>query len=276
MLKKIYCPTDLSTSANNAIEYAAKLAQASNASLHLLSVQAFFPIMAATAGVKEKEIVAEYTKTLSDMSLEVSKTFNIFCDYKLEVTTTQFEKILTDVSGPNDIIVMGTNGVDNDYQYFFGSNTYNAIKRSNCPILVIPENVTYGTIQQIVFAWDYSKESKISLTILKDYINIFNPKIILLHVSKNKTQISKDVFTALKEEIEPNDEENKSIKTDFEFRQIYSENIPEAINEYMKTSAADMLTVTYYHRGVIADLFHGKVAKELSETANYPVLVINE
>lgn len=221
-------------------------------------------------------MVAEYDKTLSDISLEVSKNFNIFCDYKLEVTTAQFENILTNSSGTNDIIVMGTNGVDNEYQYFFGSNTYNTIKKSNCPILVITENTTYGTIQQIVFAWDYNKESKTSLTILKDYINIFNPKIVLLHVSKNKTQISKDVFEALKEEIEPTEEGKTDIKTNFEFKQIYSKNTTEAINDYMITSGSDMLAVTYYHRGVIADLFHGKVAKELSESASYPILVINE
>jgi nucleotide-binding universal stress UspA family protein len=271
MIKKIYCPTDFSSSANNAIEYAAKLAQATSATLQLLSIQPLFPVIEATAGAKERFLVNEFEKTLEEMSLEVSKTFNIFCDFELDITSTQFEKVVAEKLGVGNLIVMGTNGVDNDYQYFFGSNTYNVIKRSNCPILVIPENITYGTIQKIVFAWDYSTKSKISLSILKDYASIFNPKITFLHVSKNKTQISKDVFTALKSEIDPELE-----RTDYEFEQIHSENIPESINDYMRSSRADMLAVTFYHRGIIADIFHGKVAKKLSENAEYPILVINE
>ncbi|MGZ4035225.1 MAG: universal stress protein [Bacteroidia bacterium] len=272
MIKRIYCPTDFSTAANNAIEYAAKLAQASNATLKLLSIQPVFPVIETTAGLKEKTMVADLENTLEEISAEVSKTFNIFCDYELDITTKRFEKIIAEKSEETALIVMGTNGVDNDYQYFFGSNTYNVIKRSSCPILVIPDNVTYGTIQKIVFAWDYSTKSKISLSILKDYVAIFNPKITFLHISSDITQISKDVFTALRNEIDP-EFENRS---DYDFQQIFSENIPESIDDFVKSSQADLLAITFYHRGIIADIFHGKVAKELSEKAAYPILVINE
>jgi nucleotide-binding universal stress UspA family protein len=274
MIKKIICPTDFSSEANNAAEYAAKLAQVFSAELLFINVQRILPVTAAVslsegigANVRENSLLA--SKTLKDLSDETNKIFNISTDYEVDVTTKSLEKTICSVPTDNVLIVMGTNGVDTQGQYLFGTNTYHVIKKTKCPMLVIPENVSYGSIRKIVFAWDYS--SKIGYSLLKDLATAFNPEFIFLHISKKFTITTQEVFKTLCDEIEL----NMGGEVTINFEQIYAEYVPEGINKYMVKSEADMLAITFYNRGTIRDIFHGTVAKELSEIAIYPLLVMH-
>lgn len=276
MIKKIVCPTDFSDAALNATEYAAKLAQLFGAELLFVNVQRIIPVDAAVSlregiGSDVLESSRDAVVMLKEMSVEANKMFKISADYEVDVTSKSMEKILSSLGDDNTMIVMGTNGVDDLYQYFFGTNTYHVIKKSNCPVLVIPENVSFGSIKKIVFAWDYELKNKFSFSMLKDFMNSFNPKFIFLHISKHRTEVSNEVFKALRDEIETVLGEDNNA----EFEQIFSDNIPESINEYMIKSKANLLSITYYNRGLIRNIFHGKVTKELSERVEYPILVLH-
>lgn len=276
MIKKIICPTDFSKSAVNAAEYAAKLAQSFAAELLFVNVQKIVPVAAAVSlgdgiGANVRENAQMAAGSLKEMSIETNKMFNISTDYEVDITTKPLEKVFSSIKPENTMIVMGTNGADSISQYFFGTNTYHVIQKSNCPLLLIPENVSFGSIKKIVFAWDYSKKSKFSFSLLNDFMETFNPYFIFLHISKKHTEISHEVFKALRSEIESVLGE----KCKVEFEQLFSENIPESINNYMLKSQADMLSINYYNRGLIPDIFHGTVVKELSETAEYPILVLH-
>ena len=273
MIKKIICPTDFSTVANNAVEYAAKLSSQFNAELQLLNVESFFPEEVIASGVSIGGKAASATEMLKDTCAEVKKAFNISCTYDVEVSNASLERAIAGKENENTLVVMGTNGVDDLYQYLFGTNTYHVIKNAKCPILVVPDNARYEIVKKIVFAWDYNSQDKLSLSQLSQFINIFNSETILLHISKKETDIGNDVFRALKDEILSN-LKNESV---IEFERIYSKDVPESINTCMKQSNANLLALTFYDRGLIGNIFHGTVAKELSETvaAGFPILVLH-
>ena len=276
MIKKIISPTDFSKSAVNAAEYAAKLAQVFAAELLFVNVQKILPVAAAVSlgegiGSNVRENAQIAAGSLKEMSIETNKMFNISTDYEVDITAKSIEKVFSSIKPENTMIVMGTNGADNISQYFFGTNTYHVIKKTNCPLLLVPENASFGTIKKVVFAWDYSSKNKFSFSLLNDFMNAFNPNFVFLHISKHHTEISHEVFMALRSEIESVLGENSEV----EFEQLFSENIPESINSYMLKSQADILSINYYNRGLIPDIFHGTVVKELSETAEYPILVLH-
>ena len=278
MIKKIICPTDFSKSANNAAEYAAKLAQVFGAQLLFINVQRIVPVAAAVSmgegiGAATRENSRSAAERLKEMSEETNKMFNISTDYEVDITVEKLENIFSDIDENNALIVMGTNGVDTMGQSFWGTNSYHVIKKAQCPVIVVPENTAYGTIKKIVFAWDYTSKIKFSFLLLQDFMKAFHPKFVFIHVSKQPTEISKDVFRALRDEIIcVFGEEN-----DVTFEQLFSdEDIPGTINEYMIKSQSDLLSITYYNRGFIIDIFHGTVARELSEIAErYPILVLH-
>lgn len=273
-MRKIICPTDFSEAANNAIEYAANLAQILKAQLEIVNIQLLSAVEPILSGVEANKSVSSITETLNEIKEEVIRSFNISCGYRVETTVNTLEKAFQDLSEINDLIVMGTNGMDDVYQYFFGTNTYHIIKKVKCPLLVIPEGVSYNAIKKIVFAWDYGRNNNAAFLQLKTLLDTDNVDITFLHISKELTAVSDDIFNALKDDIHS----NLSYKENIKFERIYTKDaelFPDKINEYMIDSGADLLAITFYDRGMLKNILHGNVTKGLSEMASYPLLVLH-
>ena len=273
-MKTILIPTDFSTTANNAIEYGAKLAQKLNAKLEILNIQLLSAANPISSGMVACENIVPTSDVLKKMCNDINQTFNISCNYSIETTSKTLEKAISGKSAENTLIVMGTNGTDDLYQYIFGTNTYHVIKKSKCPVLMIPAGINYKPIKKIVFAWDYGRDNKVSFFQLKDILGIYDAEINFLHISKQKTPIGDDVFRALQGEIHSYLDEKGNIT----FERIYSEDpetFPARIDDYMDDSKADILAITFYDRGPLKNIFHGTITKELSETARDPLLVLH-
>lgn len=272
-INKIICPIDFSADANNAIEYAANLAQRLNSEIELLHVK----LIAATDSFNSDD-TTENNKIISDklakICSEIYQSYNVKSNFSIEVSLKRLEKVISGKSLENNLIVIGTNGTDNLHQYLFGTNTYKVVKKSKCPVLIVPENVTYKTIDKIIFAWDYSHDNRISFLQLRDFIKIYNPEITFLHVSEHKTPISDDIYTALKDEMFSYFGRKETIT----FSRIYLEatdTLGQKIDSYVMKSNSDLLVVTVYDRGILQAIFHGKTIKFLTETANYPLLAVH-
>lgn len=276
MIKKIICPTDFSETATNAIHYAAKLAQVFGAELKLINVQRIHPVSAVVSmregidpGSAENSHLA--AERLKDVCTEINKMFKISTDYEVDITATSIQKVISASGVENTIIVMGTNGIDDTFQYFFGTNTNNVIKKSKCPVFIIPESASYKSIKKIVFAWDYSPDAFPSFTFLNELMATFNPEFTFLHISKHLSDISEDVFKALRSEVKPLLGQSVNVQ----FEQIYSEDITSGLDQYMTHANADLLTLFFYDRGEIPNLFHGTITKRIVNSAKYPVLVLH-
>lgn len=277
MIKKIICPSDFSTAAVNATEYAAELAQELNIPLQILNVQSLFPVVAVPAGMNINERVYESSEELAKNCSEINKLFHIPCTYEIIATSEGLSKSIASDAGRDNLIVMGTNGPDDITQFFFGTNAYHVIKKAKSYVLMVPENVTYKTLRKIVFAWNLESNNNVLLANLNELIPIFNPKIIFtpsvtfLHISKEGSEITPETFLTLKNEIAK--EIKEKIKVDFE--QLASDDIPAAMNKYMRSSKSDILMMSLQHRGVIENLFHRPVSKQIIETAEYPILLMH-
>ncbi len=268
------CPTDFSDAANNALEYAAKLTQLCSGELIIMHVEGIS--FAAelgwnlTGAAQVEHNATMVARRLEEICSEMNKMFKISVDYEVDVTSKTLSDVISNCEERNLLVVMGTNGADDLYQYFFGSATYRVIKEIRCPILVIPENTTYKAVEKIVFAWDYDKRNEESLVVLEQFLELFHAQLVCLHVSLKRSEISIDIFHALRSELETRFGDKQIL----EFKQVFSENILEGIDDYMISTGADLLVINYYHRGFLLDIFHGKVAKELSESVVYPMLVL--
>ncbi|HEY0031282.1 MAG TPA: universal stress protein [Bacteroidia bacterium] len=272
MIKKIVCPTDFSQAANNATEYAAKLAQLFGAEVLFINVQRVSPMTAAvslgespTAQVRENSRIA--VQLLKDLSVEANKMFKISADYEVDITTKSLEKILSEFEG-NVLIVMGTNGIDDTYQYLFGTNTYQVVQKANCPVMIIPENVTYGDISKVVFAWKVYN-SKFAYPALYDFLDAFHPKFVFLHINKDRTKSAEDVFRILR------DVTIFGEKAETDYIEVYSDDVPESINRYMIQSQSDLLVLSYQNKGALERIFRTSIIKDMSATAVYPILVLH-
>ena len=113
MKTTIICPVDFSDAANNATEYAAKLAQIIDAELMLVHVQQTELIASEVTldesiitDAKENRLII--SNKLKEVSVEINKTFKIPAEYEVKDTTESLAKTISSLGTKNAMIVMGT------------------------------------------------------------------------------------------------------------------------------------------------------------------------
>lgn len=267
-MKKILCPTDFSDAAQNGIGYAAKLARVINGELTLFHVQSLREIASEDPG-KSIEGIA---KQLEMESEEVHRTFHVPCDSIVQSTIRQLSSVIQDVSDQYDLVVMGSNGPDDIYQFLTGTNAYNAAVKAKVPVIIVPENYVYSEIQKIVYAFDYLKERKIPHKELLSFASLLKAEITVLQIMEEAH--SKGVDEDLRElqeialNIFPGDVELK-------FDTIRSSEISQSINSYVSKNPPDMLALCSIHMNVFQRLFHKSVIKNLTATSDIPLFVFH-
>lgn len=272
-MEKLLCPTDFSQTADNAIEYAAYLARELDANLTLLHVEDEENSSSELGSgnlVDTIETRQTLTEAMKKTCQEVEKNFGIKVDY--DVLSGKLEDAVTDKAGTKlyDLIIMGTKP-DLFYQYFVGTNTYHVLKRVETPVLVVPANCSYKDIKTIVYASNYEDNDYLSLKQLKQFADIYQADIRVLHVSPKQSEISKEVFDSFKDRVLT--EFNHDRK--FKFERIFAEDEATAIHRYMLDQEADMLGLFMQRRNFLQRLFHESVTKKLSAMAEYPILVFH-
>ena len=201
-MKKILCPIDFSEPAKNGMEYAANLAQALGESLTLLYVrQSIWP----EAIQLEKEVLESNEELGARLLLfvnEIQNEFGIPCHYHIAQTTGTMEEAVAEFASDFDLIVMGTNGADNYYQYAFGTHSFHVIEKSKCPVLVIPESYAYRPIKMLVYAYDPDTNPIFLIDQLRKLVTSLNASVKVLHVlNKKPTEEAKRKLAVLNEAI---------------------------------------------------------------------------
>jgi hypothetical protein len=278
MIKRIICPVDFSKAGANACEYAAQLAQVFGAELLFMNSQRNYSVHASvnSGGIYGESLwenthMAMSTEMLRELSYTANRRYGIHTDYEVDFTSQSMGKLISDNNADIPMIVMGSNVDDEMNKQLFNQNTYSLIKKANCPILLIPDNVTFRDINKIVFDWDYSSIDRFSLPLLKEFVRAFSTQFTFLHISNHRSEINYDLFRALRNEIVSLLGSTGNV----EFEHIYSTDVLDGINCRMNKLCADILSVTTHSKNARNELLSGIETKKLIEKANYPVLVLH-
>lgn len=270
-MKKIVCPTDFSDTAQNAIAYAAKLTKATGSMLTLLNIQA----AASPALAAEKDLVVHaISERLEEVSKEVRQFFKISCEAEIVDSPKLLSDAISESAHDFDMIVMGTHGVESLMEFFTGSNTYHAIRKSKTPVMLIPADCPFSEIKNMVYAYDYLGERKLPLKQLQPWIQALQCELTVLQVTGET--ISRDVNDELKELQFVISEKWKNEGISISFDSIRSADIAPSIHSYIQRNEKDVLALCTVHRNFIQNVFHKSVIKIISEIASYPVLVFHE
>jgi nucleotide-binding universal stress UspA family protein len=269
-MKKILCPIDFSEASKNGMEYAANLAKALDESLTLLYVRtSIWP----EANQLEKEVMDSNEELGAKLLLfvnEVQNEFGIPCHYHVKQTTDTLEEAIAGYAADFDLIVMGTNGADNYYQYAFGSNSFNVIEKSKIPVLIIPENFSFRPISLLVYAYDPDTNPIFLIEQLKKLAAPLGAKVKVLHIAKEEpSDEANRKMEVLKEAIKAREPKNMSWSFDFQ----YSSEVAWALDQFMQEHNADVLALSFHHRSLMENLFRENTIKKISMIADYPVFV---
>lgn len=270
---KILVPTDFSSPAKNALDYAAVLAKHSNAELHLIHVF-HIPVIDPYMPGDTTEAMIEETKKAATLQMETLKSglsdLNVFIDIKLGfviddvVDYCEEHKI--------DLIVMGTTGASGLKEIFFGSVASGIIEKSKVKVIAVPDEYAQNSLPKtMVYAADFTDNEEVILTSLCLLAKEWDAHLTVLHVASDEPVFTAAAPNVLFEELMQNINYKKA-----DFAEITDNDVVEAIIKFVSDSGSDMLCMAMHKRNLFEKMFHKSKTKSVAHQIEIPLLSLHK
>lgn len=273
-MKNILVAIDFSDASFNAISYAAFLANAFAVPITLVHA---YSNQSAFDGGSEHEIssLTKSTDAENDQFLKnemegILKKFTVKIDSIVKKGDPI--KVITEIAEKkhSDIIVMGMKGKGQSNSRF-GSTTTAMINKTTSPLLIIPKNASYQTVDTITLASDFNHdELLINFPVLEKLIHRFNPFIQVLKVQKKNSALKTELISDKMDTRLMWDKYNHSIDI------IEWDNVEEGINRYVKSHPTNLLIMVARKRNFISQTIQPSHTKKMASLVKIPLLVLQE
>ena len=282
-MKKILFPTDFSDTANNAFLYTLHLAKLYNAEVfvtHIYDKKVIStlyggqPELVATIYVDVELDEFEYFKEESKKLRMIAEENNL-SDVKLNFIfksgslVSTLGKIIE--KEKINLVVMGTSGATNFEKKLWGSNTMNALRSLDIPILSIPKKAIFKGVKNIGFASALKDSDKPILANLLNFYDDNNLIIKVLYVIKNDENI----------EVEEQLIDKKIASWESEFRneklifiKKISDSVTKGIYQLIFDENIDIVVIAKRDLSFIDSLFTHSLSEDLAKKVDFPLLVV--
>jgi len=257
MVEFILVPTDFSKNAWIALQYAANFAKETGAKLKVVH---FFGQTEKTANGQMNTLLAQLKTEIPAIDcIGVCKRGNF---------NEGFIQMLKDE--PCNLIIMGTKGASGLKYIIMGSNTLNMINQLSIPVLAVPENTVYHTINKVGLLSNYKNAE---IDVMKKSIEVLPSPFILtlLHVRENENEDEKLILHTWKEVVK--DQTNlKNIESKIGIG--YGSEIPLIVNSMIAENKINLLIATNNGKSFFKTLFNRDLIKAIALRLEIPVLFI--
>lgn len=280
--ENILIPVDFSDVSNNALEYGVAFAESIGADVtlfHSVSYPGADPLapaydhsatVAQSELINQREDVARTNMQNQVDQLKKRDSMKGSIDFVIAVGFPVDEIIRVTDENDYSFVVMGTKGESNFEDTILGSITSNVIRKSNHPVLAVPEGTTFNGISNVAFATNYDEGDKDAIHKLLDITqNFSNAQITALHVrpeDENDEQNAKQL-----QEMITNENYGERVKLD----SIESQDVEKGINQYIEQQNVDMVAMLMRNMGFIRRMFDPSLTKKMAFHTNVPLLVFH-
>lgn len=280
-MKNVLLPTDFSENSWNAIQYAIQFFEHIKCNFYLFHVIRLNSIVANdTPYLLDHKVIDDlYTKPTKQKLISILKRISKLSpnqEHHKFYTLTDYgffiESIRKTVEEKRiDYIVMGTKGASGLEKIILGTNTADVITKVKCNTLAIPENSNFHIPKEIAFPTDFSLSHDLQvLQPISDIIRRFKSSLRIVHINKNKVELTKD------------EEKNKDLLEDFfnnqqfSFHYLTNNKVEDAVQCFVESRDINMICMVAKNLNYFQQiLFHSKVEK-LSYHTDIPFLVLHE
>lgn len=205
------------------------------------------------------------------MKLYINKLDIINEKYAVLIEEGNTAKIISDCCSQEDIdlVIMGTKGKTNDRDFIIGSITEKLIKRTQIPVLAIPELAEIGSFKKLVFATDLLYNSSDEFKKVIDFAKLNNSSLSFLHIqtTSNEEKNERDDLTEIIQQ-------NK--KLDLSFKLIVANSPTRGIEDYLKANQTDLLILSNHTKSLFEKLFHRSISKQILLHSKVPLLILSK
>ena len=284
-MNSILVPSDFSENAVNAFKYALHIAAKQDATITTLHVYSL-SISSLEMGTppelmqsilenqetREEEHYQEFTEKLHQQAT-ADNLGHVAVNHKL------IEGLVVDVivqetkESEPDLVILGTDGVDNLVDRLFGTTTSNVIDEVECAVLTVPADAIYHGIRRIAYATDFNSEDVETLKEILEFANLFSATVHVVHVSEKGAPTIEDQRRM--EELEKHfiSDEGAS-KIIFEL--IRSDDVMDGIEKYLDSKAIDILVMFKEKESFWERMFNPSLTKQIALYGKKPLLVLKK
>lgn len=275
-MKTILIPTDFSECANNAMRFAAFIANKTDANiilLHILDIPSIGPQGSIDGTIDDIPYMMDLLNaTKKRMNNLVSFPFmkHIKVDQKVEIGNISNGIIKSAAQLKPDLIIMGTHGTEG-FREIIGSTAEKIIHNVHVPVITIKDKITTLKIEKIVFATDLSEEFEMVFPKVESFAKLFNAKIELVKViTKNEFETTENTQQRI------NQIKKQFSKSNFGITIYNDYNKQNGIKKFAIASNADIIVVGTHGKHGWAGLFNvSGIADEMVNHFQLPVMAIN-
>ena len=279
-MRHILVPTNLLDYAENASLYAARLALHYNAKITLFHTYHIPVVDPLVPSEYLTELADSAEKTANNnMREQVANLQARFPDEELNIdfhTTMGFaadEIIIMAEKLGADFIVVGTRHRDTLQRILVGSVLGSVLENAKVPVIVIPSEVPFKPINNILFASEYNDSEDIkSIQQALEFGSKLDARLYSVHVNDdepNENDINR--LDGIRELFA-----NEIAAGKLRFENIVSDNVIKALTDYSDANQVDMIMMVTHKRSFFERLFDRSISKQMAFRTDKPLVVFHK
>ncbi|NJB87680.1 nucleotide-binding universal stress UspA family protein [Lewinella marina] len=265
-MRHVLVPTDLSSPADNALEYARLLAEEFSARLTLVYIHSL-PRDPLRIGEVSSELYQQQEKALHaraerlrDQGLEVD------IHIQLGKPIGRLKRLI--YRNPFDLVVMGCQGENQVAGRFFGSTTTALMDEVTVPILAVPAGFPPAFPRALMWATDQRpvRNAK-TLYPLYELVERATTELRVFHYQESgEKKLPDERFKELLAEV----------RHDFFYQLADGDTVEGAIREFVQLTGVDLITVIHRQSTWLSRLIVASNTREIIWRSPVPVLILQE
>lgn len=280
MKKHILIPTDYSKNAFNAIVYAFELFENEDCTFHIF--HSYFLALSSQRNLlfpePEPHEYDEIARASEQSMIRLRNKVDLLADNPKHTIHfeqkfgTLIESLEEKVKKENiDLIIMGTRGVTDDREVAYGRNSVSVMENvTKCAVLAIPANVSYKSINEIVFPTNF--KSQFNENEMKTFVKIAlqeNSPIQILHIGNkaNLTERQKDNRKQL---------ENYFEEVKYTYHWLEKVGVKEGVLSFVDERNSGLIAFVNRKHWFFGSVFSNPLVKSLGVHSKVPVLAIHD
>jgi nucleotide-binding universal stress UspA family protein len=276
IMKPLLVPVDFSDCSANALSFAGAMADRIQSAIYLVHIHQV-PLPATDVPVielppteeVEEELLAGMKKLVHTERRKGGWKANVHLVCKTGATTTGINEAAAEAGA--GMVVMGMRGKTTLVDRLFGSTASDMIRKSEEPLLLIPDGAGFRPPERIVLAVDYHRPADITrMEIVRELAAAFGSHLHVLSLYQASEESPSDravVFGVLEEALKG---------SDHTIHLHTHENISEGILNFVQEIRAGWLVLFHHSHLFAGRLFTHQHAREVSRAVHIPLLVFSE
>lgn len=280
-MKKILIPTDFSSCANNAINFAVQSAKLYPASIILLhAFEANSDVYTDYVGLEKEfhhSLINDAEKKLEQVKESIEGTENVTVSTRISRGTVREAVMEIAIGEKPDLIVMGTFGASGIKEKLLGSKTASVIGYTDLPLISIPYDYEWKKPENILLATNQFEEDFNILNTVFELASLYTARIEVAVF----TDTDDDNAAAYLEHSRQLPMFEKKLREKYREQQLivshlYGTDFEDTLQKYIKERSIDMLVMITYQKddNVWTRLFNPSKTRQMSAHTSIPLLAI--